>query len=99
MRTNYHAVRNSWSGLSNLLRSGFVRNVVGPMWAVISGLKPSRMYLLKTYHHSSSHPDGGTKFLLEFNQDGAKKMQQSNNGQNPNPPLIVPQTVFSGEDG
>jgi len=96
---NYHSVLNSYSGLSNLLRSGFIRNVPGPMNVVISGLKPMRMYFLKTYHHSSSHPNGGSTFTIVYNNNNGKLKKQSGNGRYPDPPLIILQTVFSGADG
>jgi len=100
IRGNYDNVKNVWAAWSNILRSGFIRNTVGSMYMEISGLKPLRMYLIKTYHHSSSYPDGGTRFVLDYaGNEGYKVMRQSGNGQYPNPPLINPETVFSGADG
>jgi len=102
IRGNYADVRNSYSGLSNLLRSGFIRNIYGWMNIVISGLKPFRMYLLKTYHHSSSYPDGGAEFYIQYvgryTLSTALK-QQSSNGQYPDPPTIILKMVSSNGDG
>jgi len=99
IRGNYADVRNSWSALSNLLRSGFIRNIPGKMTVQISGLKPLRMYLLKTYHHSTSWTDGGAKFVIAYEGKQSKQKQQSGNGQHPDPPTIHPELVLSNAGG
>jgi len=97
---NFSPVRNSYAYLSNLLRSCFVRDLYGIMSVEISGLKPSRQYLVKTYHHLSSWTDGGAMLVIRYdNSGGSGQVQQSGNGQYPDPPLIHPEMVLSNENG
>jgi len=101
IRGNYGAVRGPYERLSNLLRSGFIRNTDGEMKVEISGLKPLRMYLLKTYHHSSSWTDGGAWLYIEYegHQGYIPKYQQSGNGASPDPPLTHSEMVLSNAGG
>ena len=52
-----------------------------------------------TYHHSTSFPRGGRQFKLKYNDNPEETLQQSANGQSPDPPLIHTEEVKSTDDG
>jgi len=98
-RGNYEEVVNSYAGLSNLLRSSFLRNWRGVMNVEVSGLEPSTMYVITTYHHSTSFPRGGVSFSLQYNGNSKNMLKQSPSGTNPNPALVHYEIVQSSTDG
>jgi len=98
-RGNYGEVLNSYAGLSNLLRSSFLRNFPGAINVEISGLKPSAIYQFKTYHHSTSFPRGGASFSLQYEGNRKNLLKQSAHGQNPHPPLMHTEIVQSSTAG
>eukprot|EP00495_Collosphaeridae_sp_1-RS-2012_P001238 TRINITY_DN1288_c0_g1_i2.p1 TRINITY_DN1288_c0_g1~~TRINITY_DN1288_c0_g1_i2.p1 ORF type:complete len:230 (+),score=17.01 TRINITY_DN1288_c0_g1_i2:137-826(+) len=99
IRGNYNPVTNAYARLSNLLRSSFLRSSPGEMHVKISGLKRLCMYLIKTYHHSTSYPRGGRSFSLQYDGKDKILLKQSGNGQSPDPPLIHSEVVQSSGDG
>ena len=98
-RGNYAAVVNNVASLSNLLRSSFLRNSYGAITVEINGLKPSTAYEMKTYHHSSSHPGGGSGFTLQYDGNRINNLKQHANGNSPNPPLTHTEVVTSNGAG
>ena len=102
VRNNYKAVSRSskYSDISEVLRSSFLCNKACDMRAVIGGLKPSTSYRIKTTHHSTAY-DGG-RLSLEYQgleSIAPVTLQESKNGEKPNPPLTHEQILKSGKDG
>jgi len=99
IRGNLKPVTNAYARLSNLLRSSFLRSSPGEMIVKISGLKRWAMYLIKTYHHSTSYSRGGRSFSLQYKGNDKILLKQSGNGQSPDPPLVHSEVVQSSGDG
>jgi len=99
IRGNLKPVTNAYAGLSNLLRSSFLRSSPGEMFVKISGLKRVAMYLIKTYHHSTTYPRGGRSFSLQYEGNDKILLKQSGNGQSPDPPLVHSEVVQSSGEG
>ena len=98
-RGNFNAVFGNFSYLSNLLRSSFLRGSHGSMTVGISGLASLEIYEIKTYHHSTNYPRGGVVFTLKYVGNPLNTLKQSDNGINPNPPLIHTEYVTANYDG
>jgi hypothetical protein len=99
VRNDCQTVINSYAGLSNLLRSCFLRwNTVGAMTLEISGLELSTKYRIKTYHHFSYDGYGG-RFTFQYEGNGKSYLKQSNIGRNPDPPLMHTEIVKSSTKG
>ena len=100
-RGRYAAVvkGGAYSKMSNLLRSSFLRNSPGVIHVVISGLQPTTVYKMVTYHHSTSYARRGAEFTLKYSGNPLHKLKESANGNNPNPPLIHKETVKSDAGG
>jgi len=98
-RGNYEPVTNYYGGISNLLRSSFLRNTPGVITVRIAGLKPFSVYSMKTYHHSTSCPRGGVRFSMQYEGNPKIALKQSAFGTNPDPPLTHTEMVRSNREG
>jgi hypothetical protein len=99
-RSNYAAVSGGdYTNLSTLLKSSFLCNQRCTISVNIGNLKPSHLYQMTTYHHSTSYPRGGAHFKLKYNGNSESSLQQSANGVAPNPPLIHVEQVTSTDSG